>query len=116
MSLPAGIINRPALVAPHPRAVRRVFHGAARIMMLSLPLLLHVAVQVPGVSWRRECAQLEDAIAQEQITRRTLLAQRDHLLAPERLRAEAERLALSAPGPAQRPVTLQPLRLAEGRR
>lgn len=116
MSLPVGILNRPPMVAPHPRVVGRVFQRFARILILAFPLLLHVSGQVTGVSWRRECAQLENAIAQEKLTRRTLMAQRDQLLAPERLRSEAQRLALLAPGPAQRPVVLQPLQLAERRR
>lgn len=116
MSLPTGIVNRPAMVAPPPQVVGRVVRGAARILVLLLPLLLHVAAQVPGLAWRRQCAEFEQAIAQQQVDRRTLVAVREALLAPERLRREAERLALVPPGPAERPTVLQPVRVAEARR
>lgn len=106
MSLPAGIINRPAMVAPHPVAVGKVFHGAFKIGVLLLPLLLSVAAQVPGLALRRSSAQIESEIASQALLRRQLLAEREALLSPDRLRHEAERLGLVAPAPNQRPVVI----------
>ena len=94
MSLPSGLVNRPAVVAPRPAVVGGMWRVAWRALALLLPLLLHAAIQVPGVRWQYECSQLERAIGEQRLERRRLNAERSRLLCPTRLRKEAARLGL----------------------
>jgi hypothetical protein len=116
VSLPSGINNRPAMIAPHPRVVGGILQRALRIGLVLLPLLVHVVFQVPGVRWCKEGAQLEAQIAQEQLRQRTLRVELTELLAPQRLKAEAIRLELAPPAAADRPTVLTPARVAQARR
>lgn len=89
MSLPAGVINRP-LVPAHPQVFGRVLRLTLLNLFVMAPLLVYVAVQVPGIALRYECSSLERRIVQARQERRRLLSERARLLAPERLRREAE--------------------------
>lgn len=97
MSLPSGVLNRPPVVATHPAAVGRVFRVAGGCFVILLPLLFHVLLQVPGTARRYECVDFQRQINEARAARRTLLAERARLLAPERLREQARRLGLVRP-------------------
>jgi hypothetical protein len=99
MSLPSGVINRPTVSTPHPAVVGGVWRVGLAAFVLLLPILLHAAMQAPGVRWRYECTALERAIESERLERRRLLAERSRLLAPERLHREARRLGLVTGAP-----------------
>lgn len=103
MSLPRGVQNRPAVVESHPKVVVDLLGWMARAFVLVMPLLVLVASWVPGTALRYECTELHEAIARTELERRHLFAERARLLEPERLRAEAERLGLSAPLPGDGP-------------
>ncbi len=107
MSLPAGILNRPPVVAPRPAVVARVLAFAGWLGFLLLPVLLLVALQVPAVVARWRMTRLDGELARE--GRRTLLleAERARLLDPRRLRREGRRLGLVPPGPAEIPTRLR---------
>lgn len=94
MNLPNGISNRPRLDAPHPAALVRVLRVMVVIAVLLAPFLIAAALQVKGVSWRYERAQLTERLAHEKLRRRHLLAERTRLTAPDRLREHAARLGL----------------------
>ncbi len=89
MSLPAGVINRP-LVPAHPQVLGRVLRLTLLNLFVMAPLLVYVAIQVPGIAIRYECSSLEKQILQARLERRRLVAERERLAAPERLRREAE--------------------------
>jgi hypothetical protein len=72
-------------------------------LFVMAPLLVYVAIQVPGIAIRYECTNLEKRIVQARLERRRLLAERERLLAPERLRREAELRGLVPPALAERP-------------
>ncbi|MBP7146021.1 MAG: hypothetical protein KBD01_00640 [Acidobacteria bacterium] len=103
MSLPAGVVNRAAVVATSPRAVGGVLRLTLQIFVVLAPLLLLVAAQVPGVALRYQCTAIQSKIDAERLERRKLLAERARLLAPDRLRREAERLQLRPPLPGEGP-------------
>lgn len=113
MSLPSGVMNRPPVVATHPAAVGRIVRVAGGCFVILLPLLFHVLLQVPGTARRYECVDFQRQINEARATRRKLLAERARLLAPERLRQEAERLNLISPlaGDGPWPVTIPADRL-----
>ncbi|MEN6527264.1 MAG: hypothetical protein ABFD84_06255 [Candidatus Polarisedimenticolia bacterium] len=100
MSLPAGVVNR-SLVSAHPRVVGRLLTTTLTCLFAVLPLLVFVVVQVSNVKTRYEISQLERKIVDARFERRRLLADKARLTAPERLRAEAERLGLQPVDPAQ---------------
>lgn len=103
MSLPRGVRNQPLVVESHPKVVVALVGWIVRGLVLLLPLLVLVAAQVPGTALRYECTELQESITRAGLERRRLLAEKAALLAPERLRAEAERLSLAAPLPGDGP-------------
>ncbi|MDQ7007631.1 MAG: hypothetical protein Q9Q40_10390 [Acidobacteriota bacterium] len=106
MSLPAGVINRPPLAAPHPVVLGRLARIALVTLLLAAPLITQVALQTRGVRCRYETIDLERRLEQLHLERRSLIARRAELLDPARLRREARRLGL-VPGHAdQRPFVL----------
>ncbi len=102
MSLPIGITNR-AMVTTSPRVLGRVLRLTLLALFIVLPLLVYVGAQVPGIRVRYECSQIEDAIVAAKLERRTLTTERERLLAPDRLRGEAERLGLVPADLVERP-------------
>jgi len=102
MSLPVGVINRP-LVAANPQALGRVLRLTVLSLFVAAPLLVYVAIQAPGIALRYECTNLERRIVQARLERRLLLAERAKLVAPERLRAQAEVRGLVPPDLDRRP-------------
>jgi hypothetical protein len=102
MSLPSGVINRP-LVTTSPRVVGRVFVLTLVSLFVLLPLLVYIGAQVPGIKMRYECSRIEQKILDVRLERRRLLEERAKLVAPDRLRREAERLGLVPPELAERP-------------
>jgi hypothetical protein len=103
VSLPRGVQNRPAVVESHPKVVVDLLGWMARAFVLAMPLLVLVASWVPGTALRYECTELLDQINRTELERRRLIAERARLVEPARLRAEAERLGLSAPLPGDGP-------------
>lgn len=100
--LPAGVVNRP-FVTTHPRVLRRVLGLILLCLFVVSPLLVYLTCQIDGIKTRRECADIERRIVEQRDVRRLLLAEQARLLAPERLRVEAERLGLVPPPLTQRP-------------
>ena len=94
MTLPEGLTNRAPMETPHPAVLGRVLRTVAVMAFLIAPFLIAAALQVKGLSWRYEVAQLTEQLAKERWHRRHLLAERARLTSPERLRQEAVRLGL----------------------
>ncbi|HHN75451.1 MAG TPA: hypothetical protein ENK10_09510 [Acidobacteria bacterium] len=108
MSLPAGVINRPPLAAPHPVVLGRLARVATITLLVAAPLITQVVLQARGVRCRYETIDLERRLEQLQLERRSLIARRAELLAPDRLRREARRLGLVAGDAGQGPFVLDP--------
>ncbi len=96
MSLPPGVVNR-AHVTTHPRVVGGVLRVFLVAFVALAPLLVFVVAQVHGTRSRYECGRLEKQIGEARRERKELVAKKEQLLSPERLRAEAERLGLTPP-------------------
>lgn len=94
MNLPAGIQNRPPSSAPHPAVLGRVLRLVLLVAFLLAPLLATAAIQVKGIYWRYECAEIERDLATELRRHQELLAERSRLTSPARLRREGEWLGL----------------------
>lgn len=106
LSLPAELINRPPVAAPHPVVALSVGRVAGRALSLLLPLLAYAALQAPGLAWQYECADCERRINELRLERRWLIAQRSFLLDPARLRSEALRLGLEPASAENSPLLL----------
>ena len=94
MSLPDGLTNRGPLDTPHPAVLGRVLRIVAVMAFLIAPFLIAAALQVKGLSWRYELAELTEQLARKRWHERHLLAERARLTSPDRLRREAVRLGL----------------------
>lgn len=108
MSLPVGLVNRPAPAASHPAVVGGLGRMVLRALLVLLPLLAQAAMLVPGARWNFECARIEREIADTRQERRTLAAERAALLDPTRLRREAKRLGLVPSMPDTDTIVLVP--------
>lgn len=94
MSLPSGVLNEPTMPTPHPVVLGRVARVALLVCWAVLPIIVHAALQAPGVAWQYECTELEQGISESQRELRALQAQRARLMSPDRLREQAEKLGL----------------------
>jgi hypothetical protein len=89
-------VNR-AHVTTHPRVVGGMLRVFVVAFVVLSPLLVFVVAQVHGTRSRYECGKLEKQINEAWLERRHLVAQKERLLAPDRLRVEAARLGLTPP-------------------
>lgn len=94
MSLPSGVVSRPPMVSGHPATFGSIARLSAKVAFLLLPFIAHVAAQVPGRAWQYDARESERAILEEKEHQRQLREEMARLTAPDRLRAEAERLGL----------------------
>lgn len=94
MSLPAGVVSRPPMVAGHPATFGHIASRTAKLAFVLLPFIVHVAAQVPGRVWQYDTRGFERAILEEREKQRLLREEIARLTDPERLREEAVRLGL----------------------